>query len=274
MKLFEEYIEEIRRSLGDDWGKIITQKKMKELFICLTWPDEDVRGYGISDEESNYIRDNTTQEIANMLHTTKSVVKNLIGNYAMVEQDVEKASKTLRDFLMNLNSKRFETAKDGTIIGSGAEGFAIRSNDKVIKFYYNEMPKDAYNLFLTFKEPHNVFPRVYRVSRNWVCMEKLEKLDANNRKVVRDLCDACGPIDKEHIENLKRVNGKLACDDEESLMTLEQWSKDFDEEFNANEVLYDVAYAPDELDWHMGNFAQRKNGEIVFFDPYYFKGWS
>ena len=66
------------------------------------------------------------------------------------------------------------------ILGAGSEGGVIAiSNDKVIKWYhkYNMVssPEDNFEIYQYFLEhPHKNFPKIYKVTKKYVVMERLE----------------------------------------------------------------------------------------------------
>lgn len=139
------------------------------------------------------------------------------------------------------------------LLGVGEEGILVELHDKIVKcFYGDKIPKDKLDFYKACKSgKYNVFPKVLRIGKGYVAMEKLKMYTekCNNYQYV---IDRLYWDFRDHNYNLEDYNEE----EQEVLKWLEQVEKAIQETTNFNDL--------DDLDEK--NFGEREDGTIVYFD--------
>lgn len=150
------------------------------------------------------------------------------------------------------------------VIGAGSSGVILSFKDKVIKIFHgariktNELPFFEWCL----KHKSKVFPRVYKIGKNWCTMEKL-KTGTPKCIMYMDI------INNFPIKNFSLYSdiskGNVLSDT--SKLTKEQlevynWCLEVKREMDDMKSKY-IKYPGDLA---LNNIGERDNGEVVFFD--------
>lgn len=139
------------------------------------------------------------------------------------------------------------------LLGVGEEGIIVELHDKIVKcFYGDKIPKDKLDFYKACKSgKYNVFPKVLRIGKGYVVMEKLKMYTekCNNYQYV---IDRLYWDFRDHNYNLEDYNEE----EQEVLKWLEQVEKAIQETTNFNDL----------GDLDEKNFGERKDGTIVYFD--------
>lgn len=151
------------------------------------------------------------------------------------------------------------------VLGAGSNGIVLdMDGDKVIKIFYGDTIKLIDKPFIEYCYKHNskVFPKVYKIGKNWCIMEKLnvrttkchmymdimDNVYINNRSVIMYVCD----------NNKLPLFNKLSKNEKEVANWCFAVKKEM-ENINSKYIKY-----PGDL--VLNNIGERDNGEIVFFD--------
>lgn len=139
------------------------------------------------------------------------------------------------------------------LLGVGEEGIVVELHDKIVKcFYGDKIPKDKLDFYKACKSgKYNVFPKVLRIGKGYVAMEKLKMYTekCNNYQYV---IDRLYWDFRDHNYNLEDYNEE----EQEVLKWLEQVEKAIQETTNFNDL----------GDLDEKNFGEREDGTIVYFD--------
>lgn len=139
------------------------------------------------------------------------------------------------------------------LLGVGEEGIIVELHDKIVKcFYGDKIPKDKLEFYKACKSgKYNVFPKVLRIGKGYVTMEKLNMYTekCNNYQYV---IDRLYWDFRDHNYNLEDYNEE----EQEVLKWLEQVEKAIQETTNFNDL----------SDLDEKNFGEREDGTIVYFD--------
>ena len=139
------------------------------------------------------------------------------------------------------------------LLGVGEEGIVVELHDKIVKcFYGDKIPKDKLDFYKACKSgKYNVFPKVLRIGKGYVTMEKLKMYTekCNNYQYV---IDRLYWDFRDHNYNLEDYNEE----EQEVLKWLEQVEKAIQETTNFNDL----------GDLDEKNFGEREDGTIVYFD--------
>lgn len=148
------------------------------------------------------------------------------------------------------------------VLGAGSNGIVLDMGDRVIKIYYSKSIKKIDKPFYDWCKTHNskVFPKVYKMGRNWITMEKLNV----NTKRVKDFYNMIDNsiIDGKSIYNwVKESNIDRSKFSKKELEVLD-WC------ITCKNEMCEIKSASIEWpgDLRLSNIGERKNGEIVFFD--------
>ena len=139
------------------------------------------------------------------------------------------------------------------LLGADEEGIVVELHDKIVKcFYGDKIPKDKLDFYKACKSgKYNVFPKVFRIGKGYVTMEKLKMYTekCNNYQYV---IDRLYWDFRDHNYNLEDYNEE----EQEVLKWLEQVEKAIQETTNFNDL----------GDLDEKNFGEREDGTIVYFD--------
>lgn len=159
--------------------------------------------------------------------------------------------------------KRIPLDRLNRIIGSGSNGVVLDAGDKVVKLYYSNHIKNCDKPFYEWCSKHKskVFPKVYRIGKNWVVMEKLEigtpKLRKFYHMIDHSYVDGISLYD--WISSDKPIDRSNFTKEE---LEVVEWGKLCKEEMNNIKSPY-IKW-PGDLS--LNNIGERNNGDIIFFD--------
>lgn len=139
------------------------------------------------------------------------------------------------------------------LLGVGEEGIVVELHDKIVKcFYGDKIPKDKLDFYKACKSgKYNVFPKVFRIGKGYVTMEKL-KMYTEKCNNYQYMIDRLYWDFRDHNYNLEDYNEE----EQEVLKWLEQVEKAIQETTNFNDL----------GDLDEKNFGEREDGTIVYFD--------
>lgn len=168
---------------------------------------------------------------------------------------------SIKQFYDELSLIPMDRIKNG--VGAGSYGVAWTiGRDKVIKLYYSDHIKHQDKIFIDYcyKNKSKVFPKIYKIGKNWIILEKLKTFTPKLKQWF------------EYLEE-KKFNGK----------TIYNWSM----EKNVDKSIFDD-FGRDVYDWckqcqaefnninsryvtwpgdlFLKNCGERDNGDIIFFD--------
>lgn len=153
--------------------------------------------------------------------------------------------------------------KINKIIGSGAEACVFDLGDKIIKCYYNNKIPDHQKRFFDVCKTgkYNIFPKVYRIGKGYVIMEKV----TSKTPLIQRLFTAL-------FKEIKGQDGTLyhlvqdKKYDFESLNKIQKQAVLFMEEIR-NALKAVTGYDESDFgDFHRDNVGQREDGSLVYFD--------
>lgn len=167
---------------------------------------------------------------------------------------------TIEEFYQSL--KKVPLDRFNRVLGAGSYGVVLDlDSDKVIKiFYKNEIPSEE-GSFIKWCHKNNskVFPKIYKIGKNWCVMEKL-----NIR--TKKCCDYMKVINsKPNGYSFMRDIGVKKPD----FSKFDDLQKEvYDWCFRAYSEMKDsgVRYMKWPGDLSLNNIGERDNGEVVFFD--------
>lgn len=149
-------------------------------------------------------------------------------------------------------------------LGAGSNGVVLSFHDKIIKIYYGNKIKNTDEPFYKWclNNDSKVFPKIYKMGKNWCVMELLK---TRTPKCIKYM----NIIDNFPVKNFKIISdiakGKTL--EDTSVLTKDQlevynWCltvKKTMDEINNRYISY-----PGDL--VLNNIGERENGDIVFFD--------
>lgn len=168
---------------------------------------------------------------------------------------------SIKQFYDELSLIPMDRIKNG--VGAGSNGVAWTiGGDKVIKLYYSDHIKQEDKIFIDYcyKNKSKVFPKIYKIGKNWVILEKLKTFTPKLKKWFEYLDD-------------KKFNGKTIYDwsmeknVDRSIFDdfgreVYDWCKQCQVEFKKINSKY-IAWPGDLF---LKNCGERDNGDIIFFD--------
>lgn len=164
--------------------------------------------------------------------------------------------------------KETPVTKIDKILGHGAEACVFDLGDKIIKCYYkNTIPAPTRKFFeLCLKGEHKIFPKVYRIGKGYVVMEKVTPC---TKKVQRMFATLSKKVKHNGVESTLYhiIQDKTYKYDE--LTNFQKEIVDFMEEIR--QVLGDLSGNGINLygdfgDFHKDNVGEKEDGTIVYFD--------
>ena len=148
--------------------------------------------------------------------------------------------------------------------GSGEEACIFNLKDKIVKcFYSGRIPSDRTKFFEICKEnKYDVFPKVYRIGKGYVIMEKLE-IETSKCKKYFDIINSSNHGDSIYhlVQDKKYDLSEMNDDEKEVINWLENVRKACAEAFGN-----DPKTNEDFGDLQLANVGERKDGTIVYFD--------
>lgn len=166
---------------------------------------------------------------------------------------------SIKDFYESM--KKIPLDRFNRVIGAGSEGIVLDlHDDRVIKLCYgNEFDKSIKSFYQWCNSnKSSVFPRVYKLGKNWCVMEKLSMhtpkcksymsvIEDRNRKYnfIRDINNDVTPDLNSFTDIQKEVY---------------HWCVQVKAEMDG------IKYIDYPMDLGINNIGERKNGDIVFFD--------
>ena len=172
-------------------------------------------------------------------------------------------NQTLNDKLESLGWEEFDAGASSTVYINPQKNYVVKMNN------YTD-PEFDFFAQLTKKHPNKHFPKISNrrgFSENGgrgttyyiYLIEKLYKLPY---KFSENFAEDCDYIAGEYFWNDEPVGG-------EALSTASRATKQaFKEQPGLLKALKILAFTEKRLDMHAGNIMQRKNGTIVFIDPF------
>jgi hypothetical protein len=184
---------------------------------------------------------------------------------------------SIEEFYEMFGNLKWENMK--RLAGVGSYGAVFDKDDeKVIKLFFNGLTSQDKEFFTICKEHPEikVFPTVYGFGDKWVVMEKLDvnspKVNKYNEYLFRLKSEKKhifdGNVISDYISDLAKglsIPATFIHELEKDKFAKEVWNwvKQVDK---ACKKYCSPKLQMNWLDWHPGNFGQRKNGDIVFFD--------
>ena len=171
-----------------------------------------------------------------------------------VEAD-ELMIRFLYDQLCNIPSSKFDK-----LISFGEDGIAYGVNDKVIKcFKRGNIPAHLLKFYELCKtDKYDVLPRVYRIGKGYVVMERLSVRTKKCVDIIHTLHKDAGDDTLYHLIQDNKLEGvKLNRKQQEAVDFMRDIRKPLDE----------LGYEPKDYgDLHSDNLGERADGTIVYFD--------
>lgn len=197
----------------------------------------------------------------------KDIVINSFGNnvwkwfYKWCEKYTEyKDNITIEEFYNSLCN--IPTDRIKRVLGSGSNAIVIDQKDRIMKIYYGPKIKGTDEPFYRWchENESKVFPKVYKIGKNWCTLEKL-KINTPKCKLYMDIIDGNGPYN--YISDINKGR-KLKDTTKLSKDQLEvyNWCWEIKETMDKINSKY-ISYPGDLV---INNIGERDNGEIVFFD--------
>lgn len=250
LKLFEEFVSEVRNSVGDNYRDSLTYEKFEAAVT------------DIFDKEN---RNEVVAFISDMLGIDEKSVKNLLESFAWANaklRDSKQNIKPFYNFLMNLNPRR---KVEKSFLGSGVDGAVFQLQDCVVKFFYTERSNEVTNVYKKLKGDYKTLPKIFRANNSFITMEKLKVETEKSNAFANVLAYKLDASETELEEYVKRY---------EWADEILQWLKDFEEEAEESGLSYLSMKSRSNRrgprwDTSETNFGERENGEVVFFDPLY-----
>lgn len=161
--------------------------------------------------------------------------------------------------------KQIPISRINRVLGAGSDGVVLDMDDKVLKIYYSKtIKRPDYDFYSWCKDNKSkVFPKIYKMGKNWVLMEKL-KIKTKDTKALLDTIDDSTPI------NGKTLWDWIKLDEEEVDLTIfnDKQLEAFNWAQNCKKDMKKMNHRgigwPGDL--QINNIGQRKTGEIIFFD--------
>jgi len=149
------------------------------------------------------------------------------------------------------------------LIGSGAAGSAFEVNNKIIKVFYRGNIIPLFQRFYKYCLNRNsqYFPKVYRLGKNYVIMEKLKTNTPKIKKMFQILDASIPELDMTFYWAYKE--DKL---EQIQLTKEQQWVKDWLDGMSAELWSNHLLDEGDLGDLKPENLGEREDGTIVFFD--------
>lgn len=245
---------------------ILEGKKIKDLGIDPNLLERFIDEWVLS--EDGYNLDSKSESAMDVYNELVDALRPKVRNY---KDGIKALYKYCDDFFAKLNEcglynvtpeimqlltmriSEMPANKLENLLGAGEEGVVVELHDKIVKcFYGDRIPKDKLDFYKACKSgKYNVFPKVLRIGKGYVAMEKLKMYTekCNNYQYV---IDRLYWDFRDHNYNLEDYNEE----EQEVLKWLEQVEKAIQETTNFNDL----------GDLDEKNFGEREDGTIVYFD--------
>lgn len=218
--------------------------------------------------EDSYDAKNKSEEAMDVYNNLADALRPKIRNY---KDGIKALYKYCEDFFAKLNECGLYNVTDEimqllimritempankleNLLGAGEEGIVVQVRDKVVKcFYGDKVPKNKLDYFKACKSgKYKVFPKVERIGKGYVVMEKLEMFTSkcNEYQYV---------IDKVYWDF---VDGTYNIEDyNEQEQEVIHWLEEVKKAIEETTVFADLG------DLDEKNFGERADGTIVYFD--------
>lgn len=245
---------------------ILEGKKIKDLGIDPNLLERFIDEWVLS--EDGYNLDSKSESAMDVYNELVDVLRPKVRNY---KDGIKALYKYCDDFFAKLNEcglynvtpeimqlltmriSEMPANKLENLLGAGEEGVVVELHDKIVKcFYGDRIPKDKLDFYKACKSgKYNVFPKVLRIGKGYVAMEKLKMYTekCNNYQYV---IDRLYWDFRDNNYNLEDYNEE----EQEVLKWLEQVEKAIQETTHFNNL----------GDLDEKNFGEREDGTIVYFD--------
>lgn len=154
------------------------------------------------------------------------------------------------------------------VLGAGSNGVVLKIGvDKVLKLFYGDDIKKCDEPFIKwcYSNESNVFPKVYKIGKNWCTMEllsmhtgkcqlyinTLDKSNINGKSLFRILADNKYQFDKIDTSTFTDIQ-----------LEVFNWCKQVSKEMEDMNSRY-IKFPGDLV---INNIGERKDGKIIFFD--------
>ena len=191
-----------------------------------------------------------------LIQALDDTVTNFIADLNKMNVEVD---ETMLRFLYNQLCS-LPSSKIDKILGIGEDGIAYGVNDKVIKcFKRGNIPAHLlkfYELCKTGK--YDVLPRVYRIGKGYVVMERLAIRTKKCQDIIHTLHKDAGDDTLYHLIQDNKLEGvKLNGKQQEAVAFMRAIREPLDE----------LGYGPTDYgDLHSDNLGERADGTVVYFD--------
>lgn len=150
------------------------------------------------------------------------------------------------------------------VIGAGSNGIVLTFNDRVIKIFYEDKIKSIDEPFIKYcyNRDSKVFPKVYKIGKNWCVMERL-KTHTDKCILYMDIIDNCKIDGFDFISSIakgKHIKSPSKLSEEQ--LEVYEWCISVKKEMENINSKY-ISYPGDLV---LNNIGERDNGDIVFFD--------
>lgn len=168
------------------------------------------------------------------------------------------------EIMLQFIYKQFTQTPESKIekfIGSGLQGAAFVIGDKIIKCYFrNRIPKEHFDFFTLCKSgKYDVLPRVYRIGKGYVVMEKLNVHSKKCLDIINELHKVVAGKDTLYhlIQDGDLYDVKLSPKQKQAVEFMMAIRKPLD----------DLGFGPRNYgDLHSDNLGERDDGTVVYFD--------
>lgn len=185
---------------------------------------------------------------------------------SLCEQYLELQNVSIAEFYASFEN--IPLARIESVLGAGSNGVALRiGKGKVLKLFYGDHIKRCDEPFIKYcyKVDSTVFPKVYKIGKNWCVMEllqthtdkcklyidTLDKSTVNGKTLFSLLIDKKYKFDKINIEEFTDIQKEVF-----------DWCHQVAQEMKDINSSY-ISFPGDLV---LNNIGERANGEIVFFD--------
>lgn len=182
------------------------------------------------------------------------------------EQYLELQDTSISDFYKSFKNIPIERIE--RILGAGSNGIALKiGHNKVMKIFYGDHIKRCDEPFIKYCYQHTstVFPKVYKIGKNWCVMEllnthtdkcrlymdTLEDSNINGKSLLSILIDKKYKFDQIDISNFTDIQKEVF-----------DWCRKINNEMKNINSSY-ISFPGDLV---LNNIGERENGEIIFFD--------
>ncbi len=189
------------------------------------------------------------------------IFKNFVESFLDYHYEGDKNPDSIQIFYDNLSN--ILTDRIDKTLGAGSNGIVIDlGNDKVVKIFYGNHIKQQDRIFLKwcYKNKSSVFPKIYKMGKSWVIMEKLDMYTPSTKKLM-DILDNHEIDGKKIWTYVSKGNLDINKISKDELWAY-NWGLVCKQDFS--KINSDYCQWPGDL--NIKNIGERKNGDIIFFD--------